>query len=501
MKRVVKTILTGLLVAVLAASSAAFSLLGPFASWQTAQLGYGTFTSDIGGPMNVGEEYRLTVPLLTYGFDASFWNYFGSNGVAAVDAAFKILNDLPHVSQMTPTLSEFPLSSRLVNYQARSLNLIDLKSTVVGVMLAQMGLGNAERYVWTLRDRQIQTVGGVSITNYLVIKRNFDPGTLAQSSYVNGTLYTYTIREFVNPAFSDAVETAVDPLALSFTSASSIDDTGGGNFSSSQGFNIGLGSGEYLTGLTRDDAGGLRYLLQFNNFNIESLVPGVSNVLRTNGVFGPTIDVTSLSSPYGPTLSGTNILGGVTTNAATNLIVSGLRPGIGKVTFQRMDFDSLLYSSVSHPLTNVFLDAVITTNSVLTNQMVQRLVSFPDILFTAADLGTLPNSGASPFLYARSAIQGRWINFGSSNSIAGVGGGVAPPGPGVIPPGGGAGTAGIIVTFSTLAPSYNNFTPFFLNEGNKSTNFVWGYFDSSTVFSVFPSTTSLQELERLILRQ
>jgi hypothetical protein len=28
--------------------------------------------------MNLGEEYRVNVPLLTYGFDDSFLNYFGA---------------------------------------------------------------------------------------------------------------------------------------------------------------------------------------------------------------------------------------------------------------------------------------------------------------------------------------------------------------------------------------------------------------------------------------
>ncbi len=507
MKRLIKAMMTGALVAMLAASSAAFSLLGPFASWQSPQLGYGTFAFDIGGPMNIGEEYRLNVPLLTYGFDASFLNFFGTNGVAAVDAAFKILNDLPDVSQMSANLAEFPLNSKLVNFQARSLNLLDLKSTTLGIVIAQMGLANPERYTWTLRDRSTITAGGVTTTNYLVIKRNFDPISLGASTFVNGTLYKYSIQEFINPNFADAVDSAVDPLASSFTSVANIDDTGGGDIltTATTGFNIGLNVGEYLTGLTRDDVGGLRYLLRFNNFNIESLAPGVTNVPRTNGVFGPVLNSTTLVSPYGPALSGTltNFTFSLT-NGNTNAIITGLRPGIGKVSFKKLEFDSLLYSVVSQPITNVFMDMVVT-NSILTNQVVRRIITFPDILFTAADIPPLLPSLAVP-AYARTAIQGRWINNGATNSIAGVGGAIAAPGPGVIPPRGAGGAAGgagagVEVTFNTLAPAFFNQTPFFVSEGTKSTNFVWGYFDSSTVFAVFPSPTSLQELEQLILRR
>ena len=43
--------------------------------------------------MVLGEEYRWNVPVLTYAFDQSFLDYFGSNGVAAVEKAFQIPMD------------------------------------------------------------------------------------------------------------------------------------------------------------------------------------------------------------------------------------------------------------------------------------------------------------------------------------------------------------------------------------------------------------------------
>ena len=63
----------------------AFSLLGPSPasggvngalSWQSTDVGYNTFGVDIGGPVNLGEEYRWNIPVITYAYDESFLNYF-----------------------------------------------------------------------------------------------------------------------------------------------------------------------------------------------------------------------------------------------------------------------------------------------------------------------------------------------------------------------------------------------------------------------------------------
>ena len=75
----------------LVVDASAFSLMGPFASWQTAAIGY-NLPGDVGGPMTLSEDYRITVPVLNYGFDGTFLSFFGANGVAAVNAAMGILN-------------------------------------------------------------------------------------------------------------------------------------------------------------------------------------------------------------------------------------------------------------------------------------------------------------------------------------------------------------------------------------------------------------------------
>ena len=67
-----------------------------------AQTTFADPFGDIGGPMDIGDGYRWNVPVVTYGFDQSFLDYFGTNGVAAVEGAIQILNDLPPASSIVP---------------------------------------------------------------------------------------------------------------------------------------------------------------------------------------------------------------------------------------------------------------------------------------------------------------------------------------------------------------------------------------------------------------
>lgn len=240
------------------ASAPAFSLLGPFnEAYQIFALGYG-IAGDIGAPKNLGEEYRWNLPIINYAFDQNFLDYFGSNGVVAVEQAIEILNNLANVSSYSSDLSEFPLESTRENYRAQALGLLDLKSSALELLVEQLGLAEPDRYTWTLRNRTLPP--GAQCPNYIytVIKRNFDPVTFEPSSYVNGTLFTYRIFEFC-PALDQAIaiEILVDQSADAFSAVAS----------------RGAFFGEFYTGLTRDDVGGLRYLYRPNNFNVESAPP------------------------------------------------------------------------------------------------------------------------------------------------------------------------------------------------------------------------------------
>ena len=121
----------------------AFSLLGPYEPWMQSTNGFRQ-PGDIGGPMNLGAEYRWNVPVLTYSFDQSFLDYFGSNGVFAVEQAIQILNDLPPASQLDP--ATYPPESTRWNYAAQALGLTDVKSKTLATLLEQLGLTQPTRH-------------------------------------------------------------------------------------------------------------------------------------------------------------------------------------------------------------------------------------------------------------------------------------------------------------------------------------------------------------------
>ena len=430
-------------------SASGFSLLGPFDTWQVPGLAYNPRNFDIGGPMNIGEEYRWNIRTITYGFDESFLNYFGQRGVEEINKAVAIINKLPPVSKMSSNLVEFPMDATRANSRASALGLADLKSTAMGLLLEEMGLASPERYVWALRDRR--TFSSPNSTNYLVIKRNFDPVTFAPSSYVNGTLYTYSIGEFAvlgGGQYADAVEAPVDPLAFTDTAVvSSADNT------ESAG---GLLNGDYYTGLTRDDVGGLRYLYRKNNFNVEGLIPG------TTGGGG---------SPFAPV-------------GSFIPVDVALRPGVEKITFKRARYDS----QVGDFITTVrsYRDTYVV-NSTLFKQGTQRVLTQPDILFTAEDLGL--NNGGEPIGTVRTTCAAPvWVNNDPLN------GQVTLAGPGQIQP-------QVIIRFNKIGPFNINVNPRFLDEANHLRfGFVWGSFDGTTNEPVvYPIGTSVGELEQRIL--
>jgi hypothetical protein len=248
--------MTGALAAMLCAAPAVhgFSLLGPFDAWQTTTLSY-QLPGDIGGPMNLGEEYRWTSPTLFYAFDQNFLDYFGSNGVYAVEQGIKILNDVTNLSSYSSDLTEWPLECLRVHNTAEVLHLFDLKSAALNTTLEELGLTESDRYVWTLRDRRTQPGLSCPFMIYDTIQRNFDPTTWQESAYVNGVLYTYTIVENCPGSQAVAQPEKVDLDAIINSPAISTDAYRYGSF---------------LVGLSRDDVGGLRYLYHTNNVNWEA---------------------------------------------------------------------------------------------------------------------------------------------------------------------------------------------------------------------------------------
>lgn len=468
MKQLVQRTVLALAIAGAVNTASAYSLLGPLdTTFQTADIGYDPLGIDSGGPMNYGEGYRWTIHTIYYGFDASFMHYFGAQGSNAIVQAMNILNDLRPFSKMKPDLSEFPTDTMKANYVAASLGIWDLKSSALAAVLEEFGLTSPERYVWCLRDRRpLTTPPGFQ---YLVIMRNFDAVTGTYSPYVNDVLYTYAIVDpipiFPSGSYADAVEIPLDPgVDRPFTAVISAADLLLGDQYQA------LGSGNFFTGLTRDDVAGLRslYVKSKANSYIENLVPGSTNLLGGGGGGG--------GSPWGP-VSGSNVL-----------VSTALRTGVDKFLFKAAKNDSVYGNFVV--FTNTFTDKYYTNNFRVVKQRVDRVMNYPDILFTAADLGL--NAGGNPILWTRSLATGgsNYVNNAALNTQLGSG---PTAGPGEIDP-------PVIIAFSKLGPYIFNQSYSFLDQANSAGNgFVWGSFDGTTNLPiVYPVGTTIQDVEQRI---
>ncbi len=327
-----------------------FSLLGPYTPWMVPQLGFAE-PGDIGGPMNLGEEYRWNVPVLTYAFDQSFVDYFGSNGVAAVESAISILNNLPPVSELS--VSNYPFEVTLLNYQAEAEGLYDLKSEVLARLLEQLGLATPTRFTFCVRSFAI--VSGVP--QVTVVQRNFDPYAWSPSDQVDGVVYGYNLVYSPEGQTTnvDAVEYGVDPMQPMFPAVA----------------DGALRAGLLYSGLTRDDVAGLRYLLHTNNMNFEALLPDVHG-------------------------AGTN---------AVSYVNQAVRAGVDKIVFVRPNYDSLLGQFFT-PYTNESIDTYIT-NGGFRQQQLERVVTRPDILFSSADLS---DGTSQPPQFVRTGTS-NWVSF------------------------------------------------------------------------------------------
>jgi hypothetical protein len=459
--------------------ASAFSMLGPYATdsgflWQTGPLGYQQ-VGDIGGPMNIAQGYRFNVHNLYYAFDPTFLQFFGTRGAEEVEKAIKVLNDLPPVSQIN--MDDYPLRAERYNQQASALLLLDVKTATLITLVEEMGLAECQRYVFTLRNRWVDSVPQ---TNYTVIRRNFDPVTLRPSSYINGDLWTYTtILDVQSVPYAAPQNSRVDPLAY------------GDSVASAYGFFTGSIIGRYFTSLTRDDIGGLRYLYSPLTRHVEAAPTnsfgGFAGSVPTSG------GGTGGGSPWNPVFApSTNALGAtnvITAPVGTNFIADPvIRGGVDKIRFVRLNYDSLVGQALT-PVLDSWTDAYIT-NGVLRSQAVLRWVVLPDILFSAADFtgdgGALP--GASPGAIARNAsFRNEWA---LNTSLA------APQnaGPGTVQP-------GIIITYNTVGPMlFNGPWPFNLSEDTGIPFVLWGSFDGTTNAPVlYPNSITIGDLEQLIL--
>jgi hypothetical protein len=238
---------------------------------------------------------------------------------------------------------------------------------------------------------------------------------LAPSHEVNGILFGGAATWNLNQAdWFDVFEYPVDPEA---DPAAALADHG-------------MQFGDFWWGgLSRDDLGGLRYLLSTNTVNLETLLPDVHG-------------------------TGTN---------TGNFVQVALRPGVEKITFVPQQYDSLSAQAV--PITNQFVDTYIT-NNIAKHQLLERVITRPDFLFSAGDVGDAVQN------FARTGTTNWWNSATVKSSTNQVESGL------IVPP--------VNISFDRLgagASTSDNYTPYVYAT-------YWGTFDDSTNAPIVYPTTS-----------
>jgi hypothetical protein len=399
--------------------------------------------------MALGEEYRHNVRTLTYGFTPEFMDWFGNTAAQEIEEVIEYFNSLGDLTVVDP--NSFPLNSTRFNASAYQLNLVDVKSVAFFLVTEFLGLTDPSRFVFTLRELEVIED---PVRRYLVINRNYDPITYQPSPYINGHLHTWTTI-FDDDTEAFPIISAVDPLAEEATPAASF------TFSSPY-------RGFYLTGLTRDDVGGLKYIYRSDNFNVETLPAGTT--FSTAGGAGVTGQNGS-STPWTPVLP--NLTNQVVT-VNTNLVDQGLRPGIGGFNFVRAEYDSTFGQFI--PLVVRDTDLVIT-NGIPVRQNIQRnLDTSADLVFSIFDDPTV-------LLGLRTTLD--FTSFDAISAVTGENG------PGAI-------NVPYIVSLNRREPSWNNFSPFFLSQEEATDLPMYGTFDGSPSSPVvYPDRSSISFLEEL----
>ncbi|MDB6029484.1 MAG: hypothetical protein JWM68_5707 [Verrucomicrobiales bacterium] len=204
-------------------------------------------------------------------------------------------------------------------------------------------MASPSRYMRTLSHLEFTN----NVTNALAVQRNFDPVTLQPTNYCNGQSYDFNFHFSPSNNTGFVQNFLVDPSAA----YSAVADGP-------------LNSGQYYTGLTFDDVGGLRFLFSQSNHANEYLPPGCTG-------------------------AGSGWVDGVT------------RPGIGKLTFTRMPWDSTNNKFTRR--TNFFTDYYFSMgppgDTNLVQQNMKRVIVQPDFLFRAQDsIPTLSFFQKKPFL-------------------------------------------------------------------------------------------------------
>jgi hypothetical protein len=551
-QRLLRTLLFCIALAGIARPAQAFVLIGLPAANQTPDR---NFTDDMGAPRDIKQFFRWNIPNLTYSFDASFVNFFGLDGINAVNEAFGVLNDF-FVNSSYNGVTALDLvahgfrsnyNSTAINITAQNAQVMDIKSLVLGMLVNNMGLGNPHRHAFSINSISTNLAG--TQWNFNVVLRNWDPLTYTSSTNINGVGYSYrlihdappSVGVTTPPTIMDMEEFTADTSGNAFTAIAGITDAFYGNTAlfwtdtpSLYGFGVYYHADNAIGGensprhtLTYDDAGGLKYLYRTNNFVYESLDPSV--VLVTPTQFLPITAIPVFPGPTGrlfpDTLGGNqgliprrNLPGlppGIPTVSVLPaptppvLVDVALRGGQDRMQFAYQPFDSLL--GVTFVATNqTWTDIFVTTNGqnvvrtgnafAITQpslkffeQTIGRAVFQPDIIFVADDLGVSPDG--VPIAWDRTAGT-NWID-NATNNVGAVLLTTLPTGPGIITTAG----APIQYTFNKIA---EGFEVIWSGEasiiGNTTPYSLWGHIfgPGPNDMTVFPNNGRMSIIENVV---
>jgi len=436
----------------------AFVMIGPMDVSEVASGGVDfNYTDDLGGPKDLKRFFRWNIPVLTYSFDASFMQYFGLEGRVAVKEAFEAINDFFSNSDYSGVSSldlvkhgfRSNFNTAWINQTAENMQILDVKSLTLGLIVNQLGLGNPHRYAFGINRMATNTVG--TQINFNVRLRNYDPVTYKPTPEINGVTYSYRLIHDATPSagviqlpsFADMEEFTTDTSGNKWSAVSAIPDAFYGNSAifwtetpSLFGFGVYYDHLNAIGGqiqprhaLTYDDAGGLKFLYKTNNFVYEGLDPNVALILPAN--FLPTFaipvfpngsariypDPTGTSGAYIPRrnsgfIPGLPITSVLPAQAPPSLIDVAMRGGIDKIQFVEQPFDSFLgitFTATSHVWTDTFVStngqSVGNLNNTMPGssayigiptlkfftQQIGRGVFQPDIIFVADELGVSPD--------------------------------------------------------------------------------------------------------------
>ena len=347
----------------------------------------------------------------------------------------------------------------------------------------------------------------ITPTNIVLTNQTFGTGTITNQQYtfveyLAYTNYTYSIRPgFCEPAlaFSTNYSTNIvnlysytfgnvvtnsyytnSPVTVITTNLSLL------NFGLVGSLNTNISTVVSNTGVSGDF-----FIVPADWCGYKILSTLLTNVVYTTNTVTATnqANVNSQGQAYTQTTIGsnTNHTFLIQTFTCTNVVAPpALRQGIERIQFVRANFDSLI-GQFFQPITNYYTMVTITNSKAVT-EYYQRIITRPDIVFSADN-----QIAANTF----NGTVTRNISYDTANVLPGL------AGPGVI-------NSPVTFSFNKIGDAFSNgsladyllTTNQFLSELTALPVLAWASYDSSTNLPVvYPNGNSIQNLQNEILVQ